>query len=637
MTPNNPSTPRTNVTLRAVIVGMLLIPVNTYFIMGNHLKYWSTLPTTISLIYNAIISLLFLIGFNFLIQRLTPRFALRHGEFMTIYVMLSVSSALAGHDMIQTVMPTITDGFWFATPENEWKQLFWRHLPAWMMVDNFSTLEQFYEGESTFYLPRYFQDWIRPAIWWTVFLTMLVWVMICLSAILRKQWIEHERLSYPIIQLPLIMSHPTGRLFKSRMMWLGFAIAGGIDLFNGLHVFWPAWPEFPVRQAEIGQYFTEKPWNAMGWTPLYILSFAVGLGFLMPLEMSFSVWFFYFFWKFERVLGQAIGLSALPQFPYDRSQVMGGYLALAGLSLYGGRRYLLSIFKRLAQGWSRTTGSKNDEDRPHWAVWGLIAGLIFLLSVSYKGGMALWTAGFYFLFYYLLSIGITRVRAEVGPPTNEVSATPHDFLVDVFGSRQLTPPSLAMIRLYMTFNRGSRAHVMPHTLESFKAADAVGLKTHRLVGAMVLAMVLGALAAFWAYLDVGYRIGVVSDLGVGGYNTLRGWLYYPTETDLASVIFMGVGALFVGLFWWLRTQFPFWPFHPAGYVIGSSSWTVGWLWFSIFISWAVKVILLKVGGIRLYRKVSPLFLGLLLGEFTIGGGWVLIRLFFGVTVYSFYR
>ena len=201
---------------------------------------------------------------------------------------------------------------------------------------------------------------------------------------------------------------------------------------------------------------------------------------------------------------------------------------------------------------------------------------------SYRGGLALWVGGFYFLFYYLLSIGITRVRAEVGPPTNDVSATPHGFLVDVFGSRQLAPQSLAMIRLYMAFNRGSRAHVMPHTLEGFKVADATQRdKPHQLVLVMVIATITGTLAAFWAYLDVGYRIGVVSVgqyLGIVGYNTLRGWLYHPTDTDFVSVAFMAVGALFVGLLWWLRTIFSLWPFHPAGYLIGSSSWNVGWLY-----------------------------------------------------------
>ena len=178
------------------------------------------------------------------------------------------------------------------------------------------------------------------------------------------------------------MTRPDGRLFKSKMMWLGFAIAGGIDLINGLHVFWPAFPEIPVRQAEVGHYFTENPWDALGWTPLYILSLAVGLGFLMSLEMSFSVWFFCFFGKFERVVGKAFGLAAFPRFPYDQSQVVGGYLMLSCLALYGGRNYLLSIFNNLF--WF-----KNEEGHPRWIVWGLIGGLIFLLVVSSLMSLAL--------------------------------------------------------------------------------------------------------------------------------------------------------------------------------------------------------------------------------------------------------
>jgi len=639
----NYQTPNVGVTFRAIILGLLLIPVNSYFIMANHLKYWSTLPTTISLIYNVIITLMVLIPVNFLIKRFLPRFALKQGEFLTIYVMLSISSAIAGHDMMQTVVPTIPDGFWFATPENEWKELFWRYLPPWLTTNNPSSLKDFYEGESTLYTKAHLQDWLRPIFWWTVFLTGLIWVMICLSALLRKQWIERERLVYPIVQLPLEMTRSDGWLFKSKMMWIGFAISGGIDLINGLHALFPALPEIPVRQAEIGRYFTGKPWNAIGWTPLYILPFGVGLGFLMPLEMSFSAWFFYLFWKGERVLGRALGLASLPGFPYDGPQVMGGYLAITCFALFGGRRYFFSIFKKLFQSQRRNGVSQSgsdEEKKPiehRWAVWGFIGGLIFLLVFSYKGGMALWTAGLYFLIYYLLAMSITRVRAEVGPPTNEVSASPHQWLIDVFPTRQLSRGSLTMMRLYMTFNRGSRAHPMPHTLEGFKAADASKMDSRRLVWVMLLATVAGILAAFWAYLVVSYKIGAETDLGTGGYSALRSWLYNPMDTNFPAVAFMGVGFLFTGFLWLLRTRFPLWPFHPAGYVIGSSGWTFGWLWFSVFVSWAVKATLLRFGGIRLYRKAFPVFLGILLGEFIIGGAWVLVRLFWGIQVYSFYR
>ncbi len=260
------------------------------------------------------------------------------------------------------------------------------------------------------------------------------------------------------------------------MLWAGFAIAGGIDLINGIHAFFPAFPEIPVRSADIGRYFTEKPWDAMGWTPIYILSFGVGLAFLMPLEMSFSLWFFYLFWKGERILGRAMGLQILPGFPYDGPQGVGAYLAIAIFALYGGRRHFYGIAKnifapfrfnkrnsqqQLSTEIKETTGNR-------WALAGLIVGVLFLFIFSGYGGMALWMIVLYFLIYYLLALGITRVRAEVGPPTHEMFvANPRQFIIDTLGSRRIPPSSLTVMSLYYAFNRGYRAHPMPHTLEGF--------------------------------------------------------------------------------------------------------------------------------------------------------------------------
>ena len=230
------------VTFRAILLGIILIPPNTYFIMANHLRYWSTLPTTMSLIYNVVVTLMVLTCLNFLLKLLLPRFALRQAELLTIYVILSLSSAIAGHDMMQTVVPVIPNGFWFATPENEWQQLFWRYLPSWMTLDDLSVLQDFYDGDTTFYAPRYLLAWWEPILWWTIFLSVLMWVMICIDLLLRKQWIERERLTYPIVRLPIEMTYSDGRLFKNKMLWAGFAIAGGIDLINGIHAFFSGVP-----------------------------------------------------------------------------------------------------------------------------------------------------------------------------------------------------------------------------------------------------------------------------------------------------------------------------------------------------------------------------------------------------------
>ena len=68
-----PNSPSVGVTLRSVVLALLLIPINTYFIMANHLRFWSTLPTTMSLIYNVVITLTVLIALNSLLRRMKQR------------------------------------------------------------------------------------------------------------------------------------------------------------------------------------------------------------------------------------------------------------------------------------------------------------------------------------------------------------------------------------------------------------------------------------------------------------------------------------------------------------------------------------------------------------------------------------
>ena len=306
------------VTFRAILLGIILIPPNTYFIMANHLRYRSTLPTTMSLIYNVVVTLVVLTYLNFLVKRLLPRFALRQGELLTIYVILSISSAIAGHDMMQTLVPVIPNGFWFATPENEWQQLFWRYLPSWLTLKQLVRLTRFLRWRSLCLL-----DAVSGGLVGTGFMVDDLSIRADMGDDMHRSIASEavdrngNGLTYPIVRLPIEMTHSDGRLFKNKMLWAGFAIAASIELINGIHAFFPTFPEIPVRKVDLGIYFTEKPWSAIGWTPLYILSFGVGLAFLMPLEMSFSLWFFYFFWKGERILGSAMGLQALPGFPYD--------------------------------------------------------------------------------------------------------------------------------------------------------------------------------------------------------------------------------------------------------------------------------------------------------------------------------
>ena len=183
-------------------------------------------------------------------------------------------------------------------PENEWKDLFSRYIPHWLAITDKKPVEGYYDGGSTLYTAEHLKAWLSPVVWWSLFILSMFWIMLCINIIFRKQWTENEKLSYPIIQLPLaLVQAERSKIFKNRMLWLGFSIAAGIDLLNGIGYLVPAVPVIPVKLHDIGKYFNERPLNAMGWTPLSFYPFSIGLSFFMPLDLAFSTWFFYLFRK----------------------------------------------------------------------------------------------------------------------------------------------------------------------------------------------------------------------------------------------------------------------------------------------------------------------------------------------------
>ena len=72
--------------------------------------------------------------------------------------------------------------------------------------------------------------------------------MMMLNVILRKQWIEYEKLSYPMILLPFEMTKDAS-FYRNRLLWIGFAIGLGVDLLNGLNHLYPQIPDIPIRHS----------------------------------------------------------------------------------------------------------------------------------------------------------------------------------------------------------------------------------------------------------------------------------------------------------------------------------------------------------------------------------------------------
>ena len=626
-TPSRPN----HTTWRAIALGLLLAIPYGYFSIQTYT------PTTLSLIYPAVLTLIILVALNLVLKRWIPRFTFSQGELLTIYTMLSLAVGIAGTDFVQILAPILGHAFWAATPENEWQSLFFQYLPRWLVVDDVRVLEGVYEGNSSLYDWEYIRAWLTPVFWWSIFLFALMIIMLGINTIIRKQWMENERLSYPIIQLPLAIARDggSGRFFRNRLLWIGIAIGGGIDLINGLHTFFPAIPLLPIRNVEIGRYFTQKPLSAIGWTPVCFFPFVIGLSYFMPLDLAFSCWFFYLVWKLQFILGASLGLRSLPEFPYIKPQSSGAFLAIAMLAIWSARKHISSALRGMFD--RSFQGDSGEPMRYRTAAIFIIMGFAFLALFCTRAGISPWVFAVFFGFYFLLVFALTRLRAELGPPVNELyNLGPDKMLPRLFGTRMLGAPNLTMFAMFWGINRAHRCNPMPYQLEAFKLAEESKTTYRHLVGAMIAVSILGIWVAFWSLLHVRYQYGHSGWPGQEAYRQLERWLYYSPGQDRGATGFMAGGFVFVLIMTALRRRLLWWSLHPVAYPL-ASSWTMNWMWFPIFISWLIKRILMKYGGIAAYRRATPLFFGLVLGEYVIGGIWNIYGTLWHRYVYTFWH
>jgi hypothetical protein len=431
----------------------------------------------------------------------------------------------------------------------------------------------------------------------------------------------------------------SAKFFKNNMLWAGFFLVGGIDLINGLHYLYPAVPLIPTRSIEIGHYFVEKPWSAMGWTPVCFFPFIIGIATFMPLSLSLSCWFFYLLWKVQIILADALGLGKMPEFPYlyYKSQASGAYIAVGLFAIWTLRHHLVKVFKIA---FSNSSDDAGEPMRYRTAIIIIVLCWIGLFLFCFKAGMSIWIFPIFFSIYFTISLAIARIRAELGPPVNELYRIGADMiLVQALGTRRLGAQNLTIFSLFWSFNRSNRCHPMPHQLEGFKLAEQGDMDSRRLLKVMIGATVIAMPVAMWCYLIVKYRYGdIMWSAGYETYSRLQSWLYYQPGAEPVSSILMGVGFGVVVLLSFLHTRFVWWNLHPVAYPLSSSlNWSMSWMWSSIFVSWLIKSLILKHGGIKAYRKTIPFFIGLILGDYLVGGFWNIYGILARVPTYTFWH
>ncbi len=632
------------VRFRAILIGLLLLPPLGFWIFQSELVRY-TFGTWAAPFYTAVFILFVLTVANSLLSRFFPRFSLNKIELFAIYAIVSVASGLMATDMMGILIPLMGHSTWFATPENNWAKLFEEALPKWLLVTDRHALIGYYNGSSSFYRWEHFRAWLTPSIYWILFTWALVLSLFSLSSILRKQWQDRERFTFPIVQLPLAMASEPSTFFRNGWMWVGFAIAGGATLINGLAYLFPSVPMLAIKRHGFVPFVT-FPWNSVGKVNIAFYFFAIALGFIMPLDVSVSLWVFYILFLMEKVgaaaIGQAAGGVGAAEFPYYTDQAFGAYMAVFVASIWGLRKHLKAVFLSAIK-----HNPEDDTGEPlsyRTASRMFVISSLWMIAFAVIAGMSPIVAVGFFLVYLSIAVMICRVRCELGFPVHDMhDMGPNSGFTRIFGAASFSPRNLGMFTMFFWFNRVYRSHPMPHMMESMRLAGGSG----KLQKGMARALLIGALATvpicFWVYLHNFYQFGASSAkmnvwaLGYAedGLARLHNWLTAPNAPTAGGRIAMGVGFCIAMALAILRRKVVGFPFHPLAYA-AANSWGMHNLWLPIMIGSIVKAVTLKGFGLRGFRKAIYFFYGLMLGEFVIGCGWTLFGLIFGIQTYDFW-
>jgi hypothetical protein len=645
------------ITLRALVIGVLLIPLMCVWGIYTEVVVQSTEFSTMSLSLGIVTLLLVLIGLNAAIRKWLPRHAFSQQELMVIYTMQTVSLCISGVGMLEFLVTTLGNIYHFATPENHWADRYDHLLRSWAFP-NPAYLNEFYNGRSTFFTSAHVLAWIQPILTWSVFILSAVGVMLCINIIIRRRWIDDERLAFPLVTLPLELSKNGGAnpFWKSRALWFGFSLAVVLEILAGLASLYPNVPYIPLKASErpydiccdaTSLAGDAAPWSSMGNLYLAFYPMVIGLTFLMPLDVSFSCWFFYMVRNVENVVSTVFGFHspgaspAASGMPYIGMQSGGAFLALALFSLYAMRGYLAKVFRAAFRPESAFVDPA--EARSYrWALVGLVAGFVVMVGFAMALGLAWYLAAALWVLYLLVVITYTRIRAEAGLPwIFGPDMTPHQMVIAAAGTARISDQNLVGLTEFQWIDLDYRGTPMPSQLEAMKIGSESRIDQRRLVMAMILAIIVGIAVSWTTILECYYKYGADTahvdsyrtTMGTSPWLLLDGWKSAHAPTDWIRIFAAGFGVIVTAILMACRARFPWWPFHPVGYAL-AGTYTMVWLWCPIMVGWLIKWIILRYGGLKSYRMAYPFFIGLILGDYVAGSFWAILGDLTGMQTYK---
>ena len=652
------------VTARVVALSLLLAVFFGYLIPIIDVKMSNTFLGATHLPPGAIAVLLFLLlVLNPLLRLLSNKLQFSRNEVLVVYISCLFSCLVPGHGSESSLVGSLVGPFYFSTRANGWLDFLGPNLQPWFTpaiadggrtaVGGNAVVQAWYTGTSGDGVFVPWGAWLVPLVAWGSLILASYAMLACLSVMLRAQWAGREALAFPLLRLPLEMTEDVdsktsktfGRFFHNPMMWVGFGIAFFIQILRGLHVYFADVPNFPL-ELDLGPYFRDVPWNQIGWTPLSIYPMAIGITYLLTSEISFSLWAFYWLMKFQLIFAYTAGFqpSVMPslvgnggQKLFVGLQIVGAFMGYVGLVLWTGREHLGHVARRALGRAKASEEEKNEALSYPVAFWGFVVSLAICIGWSIAAGLSPFASLWLWGGYLIIALGLSRAICEGGILFVQQGWAPLGALAHLFGSGPgtLLPASSVVpggfIQAAMITDM--RSFLMPSFIQSFKLAHDRKIAARPLLGLISVIILIGLAMGLWMNVRLGHQHSGLSlewwfskgapQDNANNISTLAKGLQGAAAPSLTNWFWLSFGAFATLGMMLMRARYMWFPLHPLGYLL-SLSYPLNKLWFSIFLGWLFKVLVSRFGGSDTYRKTTPLFLGLALGDVAAMLFWLLI-------------
>ena len=622
--------PRRLLSLRVLVVGLIAVvavnltaPYSEWIVRST---YMSTNYFPLGLAFGFI---LVVVVVNPLWKALRRGSGLSSDELAIVYVMLLAAVSVPTYGITGYVISVAASPYYFATTENGWAEYLHQHIPQWAVPGGGPEVTWFFEGlPSGTSIPWHI--WVIPVFWWLTLIAATLTMCICLITIFRRQWVEKERLNFPLADVPLTMldnaedKRALPDFMRSRLFWIGFGLAAFRIAWNIPGYFNYQWPMFPAIKLSIARTQLFPGLYTVFSFPLMAITYFVNL------DVIFSVWVFNLFNLAEISLFSRTGFTIGASETYSISpsalawQGFGAFAAIVLGGIWVAREHLGNVCRKAFKG-DPGVDDENEILSYRAAVFGLLGAVLYILMWLYSVGIALHVAVLLMFAVVTLYLGLTRIVIEGGLVFVRGPLVPQAFAMHLVGPATLDGATMAGLALSYGWACDPIATFMPFGANAARVHSERRFPRGVYITAVSLALGLSLLVSFWFSLKLAY--------GSGGFN-FGEWVFtrggqVPFDTIVTKmkaaefitagrIQFLLLGALGTALLTYLRHRFTWWRLHPIGFSIASVG-QVRWTMLSLFMAWVVKALIIRFGGMMMFNRAKPLFIGLVVGHFSGAG------------------